>query len=76
VNPNPAIMSNRCHLVLVEDAVRTVEQEWDPDEEIEVTSLPVDDVYAWAHSGRITHSLVLNALFLFAPRWAEIKAGR
>ncbi len=74
VNPNPAIMNNRCHLVLVEDAVRTAEQDWDPDEEIEVTTMPVDEAYAWARSGRITHALVLNALFLFESRWAEIKA--
>ncbi|MFA6287510.1 MAG: NUDIX hydrolase [Opitutaceae bacterium] len=76
VNPNPAIMNNRCHLVLVEDAVRTAALEWDADEEIAVGMLPVDEVYAWAHSGRITHSLVLNALLLFAPRWAELKAAR
>jgi 8-oxo-dGTP pyrophosphatase MutT (NUDIX family) len=76
VNPNPAIMNNRCHLVLVEDAVRAVDQAWDPDEEIEVRTLPVDDAYAWAHDGRISHSLVLNALLLFAPRWAELKAAR
>lgn len=75
IDPNPAILNNRCHLVLVEGAERTEAQEWDPDEEIEVTTLPVDEVYEWARSGRITHSLVLNALFLFAPRWAEIKAG-
>ncbi len=76
VNPNPAILNNRCHLVLVEDAVRTTAQDWDPDEEIEVISLPVEEAYEWAQTGRITHSLVLNALLLFAPRWAEIKAGR
>ncbi|CAM2944448.1 NUDIX hydrolase [Rariglobus hedericola] len=76
VNPNPAILNNRCHLVLVEGCVRTTEQEWDADEEIEVTTLPVDEAYAWARSGRITHSLVLNALLLFAPVWAEMKAGR
>jgi ADP-ribose pyrophosphatase len=73
VNPNPAIMNNRCHLVLVENAVLAEALEWDTDEEIEVRTLPVDEVYAWAHSGRITHSLVLNALLLFAPVWAEIK---
>jgi len=76
VNPNPAIQNNTCHLVLVEDAVRTAEQAWDADEEIAVDTLPVDEVYAWAQTGRITHSLVLNALLLFAPRWAELKAGR
>jgi ADP-ribose pyrophosphatase len=76
VNPNPAIMNNRCHLVLVDNVVLQEEQEWDDDEEIELTTLPVDDVYAWAHSGRITHSLVLNALLLFAPVWSEIKLSR
>ena len=76
VNPNPAIQNNTCHLILVEGAVRTASQAWDTDEEIEATTLPVDEVYAWAQSGRITHSLVLNALLLFAPRWAELKAGR
>jgi ADP-ribose pyrophosphatase len=76
VNPNPAIMNNRCHLVFVEGCVRTTAQKWDPDEEIEVAILPVDEAYAWAHSGRITHSLVLNALLLFAPLWAELKAAR
>ena len=76
VNPNPAIMNNRCHLVLVEDAVRAVDQALDPDEEIEVRTLPVADAYAWAHDGRITHSLVLNALLLFAPRWAELNIPR
>jgi 8-oxo-dGTP pyrophosphatase MutT (NUDIX family) len=76
VAPNPAMLNNRCHLVLVEGVARTQELAWDPDEEIEVATVPVDEVYAWAQSGRITHSLVLNALLLFAPRWAEIKAGR
>jgi 8-oxo-dGTP pyrophosphatase MutT (NUDIX family) len=73
VNPNPAIMNNRCHLVLVENVVLAEASEWDADEEIEVATLPVDEAYAWAHSGRITHSLVLNALLLFAPVWAGMK---
>jgi ADP-ribose pyrophosphatase len=76
VNPNPAIQSNRCHLVLVEDAARTAALEWDENEEIEVTTLPVDEVLALARSGGITHSLVLNALFLFEPHWrARSSAG-
>ena len=75
VKPNPAILNNTCHLVLVEGAVRTASLEWDADEEIEVRTLPVDEVYEWAHTGRITHSLVLNGLFLFSQRWAELKAA-
>jgi 8-oxo-dGTP pyrophosphatase MutT (NUDIX family) len=73
VHPNPAIMSNVCYLVLVEQVERTGDFEWDQDEEIEVLAAPVDDVYAWARSGRITHALVLDALLLFAPEWERLK---
>ena len=59
---------------LVENVVRTAALDWDPDEEIEVLTAPVDQVYAWAHAGQISHSLVLDALLFFAPRWAELKA--
>jgi 8-oxo-dGTP pyrophosphatase MutT (NUDIX family) len=75
-HPNPAIQSNRCHFVFVEDAARTAELEWDADEEIEVTTRPVADVLALARDGGITHALVLNALFLFEPHWRAQNAGR
>lgn len=67
VHPNPAIMSNRCHLVLVENCRREAELEWDTDEEIEVLTAPIAQVYAWALEGKIVHSLVLDALFFFQP---------
>ena len=75
VHPNPAFMNNLCHFVLVENAVLSSALEWDPDEEIEVLTAPIDQVYAWAHEGRISHSLVLNALFFFAPLWAAMAGG-
>ncbi len=73
VHPNPAILSNHCHLVLVEDARKTHELAWDPDEEIQVVTKPVEEAFALARSGGITHSLVLNALFLFEPHWWRMK---
>jgi ADP-ribose pyrophosphatase len=75
-HPNPAIQSNRCHYVLIEDAARTAELEWDADEEIEVTVVPAVEVLAQARAGAITHALVLNALFLFEPHWAAWQAER
>lgn len=72
VHPNPAIQSNRCHLVLVDDAERTAALEWDETEEIEVAMMPVDELLAHARAGGITHSLVLNALFLLEPHWARV----
>jgi 8-oxo-dGTP pyrophosphatase MutT (NUDIX family) len=73
VHPNPAIQSNRCHFVFVESAVKSHELEWDADEEIHVETQPVEDVLALAHSGGITHGLVLNALMLFEPHWRARK---
>lgn len=73
VDPNPAMQSNRSHLIMVTDAKPTAAVAWDPDEEIEVSLQPVDEVLALARNGGITHSLVLNALFLFEPWWRELK---
>jgi 8-oxo-dGTP pyrophosphatase MutT (NUDIX family) len=75
VAPNPAFQRNRCHIVLVEEAVATEALAWDADEEIEVSVRPADEVLALARAGGITHSLVLNALFLFEPWWREKQAG-
>lgn len=69
VHPNPAIQSNRCHFVFVEEAVKSHALEWDADEEIHVTAEPVEEVLAMARNGGITHGLVLNALMLFEPHW-------
>lgn len=73
IHPNPAILNNRCHFVLVEQCTRTAELAWDPDEEITVTTEPIEAVYEKARNGGITHSLVLSALLLFAPRWEQLK---
>jgi ADP-ribose pyrophosphatase len=74
IHPNPAIQSNRCHLVLVEQARREAELDWDPDEELEVMTRPVDEVYALARNGGITHSLVLDALLFFQPHWDRLRS--
>ncbi len=77
VHPNPAIQSNRCHFVLVEQAAPTAQVEWDADEEIEIATHPVEEVLALAHSGGITHGLVLDALLFFERIWREqLRPGR
>jgi ADP-ribose pyrophosphatase len=75
VRPNPAMQNNRCHLVLVEDARPDAKLDWDPDEEFEITVVPVDEVYALAYRGDISHAMVLDALLLFAPVWAKLRPG-
>jgi len=73
--PNPAIMNNRCHLVLVEQCQKTTATNWDPDEEIERLTMPVEKVYAQVYAGKITHALVLDALLYFLPCWQKIKSS-
>jgi 8-oxo-dGTP pyrophosphatase MutT (NUDIX family) len=75
VHPNPAIQNNTLHIVLVENVTLAAATQWDHDEEIAVSVLPVDEVYALARTGGITHALVLNALLCFMPVWARLKAG-
>jgi 8-oxo-dGTP pyrophosphatase MutT (NUDIX family) len=75
VHPNPAIFSNRCHIVLVEGAHRMGKTAWDADEEIEFAEREIDAVLAEARSGGITHALMLNALFLLEPWWRERAGG-
>lgn len=75
VRPNPATQNNHCHFVLATGVERSAALEWDPDEEIEVVTLPVDEVYARVHRGEIRHALVLNALLLFLPVWEELRRG-
>lgn len=76
VHPNPALQSNRCHIVLVEAAERTAALDWDENEEIEIATLPAGEVLALARSGAVTHSLVLNALFLFEPHWRGFRSAK
>jgi ADP-ribose pyrophosphatase len=73
VHPNPAMQNNRCHLVLVEGARPEAGLDWDPDEEFEIMTRPVEEVYALAYAGGITHAMVLDALLLFTPVWAKLK---
>ncbi|HVZ66217.1 MAG TPA: NUDIX hydrolase [Lacunisphaera sp.] len=73
VHPNPAMQSNRCHLVLVPEAHPKAGLAWDPDEEFEIMTRPVEEVYAMARRGEITHAMVLDALLLFMPAWEQLK---
>lgn len=75
VHPNPAIQTNRCHIVLAVGVERRAGLEWDADEELETVVLPVEEAYACAYRGEITHALVLDALLLFRPVWERMRGG-
>jgi ADP-ribose pyrophosphatase len=62
VEPNPAFQDNLCHHFLAEDARLTHPQELDGGEDIEVATLPLEEVHARVLAGEIRHALVLTAL--------------
>lgn len=76
VFPNPAIQSNRAHIILITDAVCTDPLQWDADEELSLSLRPVVEVIALARAGGMLHALMLNALFLFEPWWREQQRAR
>lgn len=65
VYPNPAIMSNTCYTVLVEDCECRHPLEFDHGEDIVTRLVPVAEVPKLVAAGRIRHSLVVVALFDF-----------
>ena len=65
VFPNPAIMSNVCYTVLVEDCRCVHPLEFDHAEDLVTCLVPVDEVSGLVASGKIRHSLVVAALYHF-----------
>lgn len=63
ISPNPAIQSNTCYFVLVRNAKKELEIDWDEHEEILTQNFPLPEVEEWAHSGKIFHSLTITSLF-------------
>ena len=63
VCPNPAIQGNTCYTVYFTDAERVSEPNMDSMEDIETLLVPVDQIHNKIINGKITHGLVLNALY-------------
>jgi ADP-ribose pyrophosphatase len=65
VFPNPAIMSNTCFTVLVENCRCVRPVEWDSGEDLITRLVPRDQVPGLVASGQIRHCLVIAALYHF-----------
>jgi 8-oxo-dGTP pyrophosphatase MutT (NUDIX family) len=75
VFPNPAIMSNTCFTVLVENCKIAAATRFDQTEDLITKLVPVDEVSGLVASGKIRHCLVVAALFQFELwRQANTKA--
>ena len=63
--PNPAIQSNTCHTVLVENCRLKHAVDFDHGEDLITRLVPVADFPRLAAEGKIRHSLVVVALYFF-----------
>jgi ADP-ribose pyrophosphatase len=63
--PNPAIMSNSVHTLLVENCLLKHPVEWDHGEDIITRLVPMADFPKLVASGQVRHSLVIAALYHF-----------
>lgn len=71
VQPNPAILDNRCHTYLIEDCRPVGELQLDAGEDIEVVRRPVSSIPELVASGAIEHALVICAFWWFQQRSAN-----
>ena len=62
VEPNPAIMSNRCHTFLANGARRVEEPRFDSTERCRLVLRPYAEAARLVASGKIAHALVIAAL--------------
>jgi len=65
VSPNPAIQSNKCYFFLAKDVHKISEQNFDPNEEIELFFVPEKEIGKMIRKGEINHSLVIDAFCFF-----------
>ena len=63
--PNPALQSNRVHFVLIKNCLQISGQNLDPNEEIEVQTVPIEKVFQMVQTHEINHGITINALFYF-----------
>ena len=62
---NPAIMSNRIDFYLIDNCIKTGEQNLDDAEDIEIITARGEEVIEMIRNGEISHSIAVTALSLY-----------
>ncbi|MCA8964291.1 MAG: NUDIX hydrolase [Planctomycetes bacterium] len=71
IRPNPAFMTNRCHVFVARGCRLQGALQMDPGEDIEVVTMPLAELDAAIAGGVIDHAIVLAAL----ARWRAAERG-
>lgn len=72
-SPNPALQSNLTHIVLIDGCKKTAPTSWDANEEIEVKLVGARRLDAMVASGKIFHSISINAVY-FLQKYLQKRA--
>ncbi len=65
VHPNPAFLNNTCFTFLWKNVEKKFQTKFDPNEDIEIAMFNEKEIKNLILSGKITHSIVLNAFFFY-----------
>lgn len=65
LNPNPAFMTNKGHFFLVEELEDMEKRHLDANEQIDVVTVPVDEVMEKMGTGEMTNGIMLIASFFY-----------
>jgi 8-oxo-dGTP pyrophosphatase MutT (NUDIX family) len=68
MNPNPSMMTNRCHAFLATGCHRIGDLQMDPGEDIEVVTVPLAELDGLVVRGEIDHAIVLATLAFWRAR--------
>jgi len=71
VHPNPAIKTNRCYTYLIKNVAFKAPPQQDSTEDIEVLSLPFNEIPKLIRDGKITHALVIAAFYWYFANTAS-----
>ena len=65
VHPNPAILTNQCHTFLALDVEEVSKPENAGSEYTQISFVDLQDLDKMVLKGKITHSLVINAIYWY-----------
>ena len=75
-SPNPALHPFKCHMFLALDVKQTGTQALDPNEVIDLQFIPLGDIPELIRTGKINHSLVMNAFYYARIYFAQTKDSK
>lgn len=67
--PNPAFLNNICYSYVWFDCIQISNQALDGNEDINIRTVPLDNVWDMIRTGEIDHSLVMNAFFYYSLKY-------